>query len=90
MQIRTGVDHRPREPGRQAAPTQAQALLGQAARVAAVQLMTPAAPAAKRAAGQRAGAVDLAGVAAQADQVVVRAQVVVVAEETNRVAIVGT
>ena len=85
------MDHRPRELGRQAAP--AQALVGQAALVAAVQLMTPAAPAAKRRAVQRAGAADLAGAAAQVDQMAVEAQVVVAvvaAEETNRVAIIAT
>ena len=60
----------------------------QAALVAAVQVMTPAAPAAKRRAVQRAAAADLAGTAAQVDQVAVGAQVVVAAEEeTNRVSI---
>lgn len=82
------MDHRPREPGRQPAPAQAPVPVEQAALVAAVQLMTPAAPAAKRKAVRKAGAADLAEAAAQVDQMAVGAQVVV-AGETNRVAIVS-
>jgi hypothetical protein len=78
------VDHRPQELGRQAARAQAPAPVGQAALVAALQLMTPAAPAAKRRAVQRAGAADLAAAAAQVDQAEVGAQVVVVVAQTNR------